>query len=229
MRPLDVYTEKNASDGNHDKLACSAAFLNEMHSMSLPRSAQKHDKDDKTGRTDKTTGKAKSAGDFNDAAGMGQRDKLALASIAFCSPLMLLGIGAALGIADGFRSNKVGDLKDRPLQRVPQSVIEKSSDAPLKKAMLSMSLSEMPSLRTEARKSKLEYGNRKENVLYPANGLWRQADPERSWVKASKLVKRKQHLMVQLEKFRGMMELSLVSAIVAKIERLDKELKKMGC
>ena len=228
MRPLDVYTEKNARDGNHDRQACSAAFLSEVHSIGWQRASQKHDKDDKSGTNDKTV-KAKSVGDLNSAAGMGQRDKIALASLAFCSPLMMLGLGAAFSFADNLQSNK--SLKDQPMRRVRQNVVEKSekSDAPLKKTMMSMAPAEVPSLRTEARKSKLEYGNRKENVLYPSNGVWRQGDPERSWVKASKLVKRKQHLASQLEKFRGMMQLSLVSAIVSKIERLDKELKKMGC
>jgi len=228
MRPLDVYTEKSARDGNQDKQACSAAFLSEVHSMGWQRAVQKHDKEDKSGGNDKTV-RAKSLADLNSAAGMGQRDKFALASIAFCSPLMLLGLGAALSIADNFRSfGKGADLKDRPQRRVRQDVVEKA-DVPVKKTMLSMAPSEVPSLRTEARKSKLDYGNRKENVLYPSNGVWRQPDPERSWVKTSKLVKRKLQLASQLEKFRGMMDLSMVSAIVSKIERLDKELKKMGC
>lgn len=241
MRALDVYSEKSLRDGNHDKQACSAAFISEVQSIAFQRALQKHDKDDHTAniKLDKT-GKPLS-GDFNDATGMGQRDKMALASIAFCSPLMLLGMGAAMGIADEFRSmNKANALKDNPAHRLRQSaaaaeqglkgLAREKSDAPIKKTMLSMEpRTGVPSLKTEARKSKLEFANRKENVLYPSNGSWRQSDGERSWVKASKLVKRKQHLMDQLEKFRGMLNLSLVSSIVSKIERLDKELKKMGC
>ncbi len=88
---------------------------------------------------------------------------------------------------------------------------------------------DLPNVRREPSKSKLEFENRKDNVLYPNETAWRKPDPERSWVKASQLVKRKQHLADYLQKARGTLELSAVSNIVSQIERLDKELKKMGC
>ena len=150
MRPLDVYTEKSARDGNQDRQACSAAFLSEVNSMSFSRSGQMQGKDDHSGRNDRAVS-AKSA-DIHDAAGMGQRDKFALASIAFCSPLMLLGLGAALSIADNFRSfSKANDLKDDPLRRARQNVVEKPEVA-VKKTLLSMAPTDVPSLRQQAKK-----------------------------------------------------------------------------
>jgi hypothetical protein len=51
----------------------------------------------------------------------------------------------------------------------------------------------------------------------------------RRWVEASKLVKQKQSLKEQLEKFSNGHNFNLISKLAAKIELLDKALKKLGC
>ncbi len=230
MRPLDIFSEKSIRDGSPDKIACSSALVYEAHSLALQTQLQKSDaKAHKGQHLDGT--KAADAG-FDSAVGFGKRDQMALASLAFCNPLMMLGMGAALGISDTMRMNKEHALKEGPARRIRQGAIERA-DAPKERTMLSMptdNVAARMSFHPETtRKSKLEFKNRQENVLYPSHGSWRQPDPERSWVKASKLVKRKQQMMDQLAKCRGLLQLNVVSAILSKIERLDKELKKMGC
>lgn len=221
MRPMDIYSEKHTKDGSPDKIASSTALLNEAQALSLPKADGKGQS-----HSVKT-----SDSDFNSSVGMGQRDKLALASIAFCSPLMLLEIGAALGLSDNMRMNREHALKNEPVIGLRQSSFDNTLKSGEKRplSMPTDTMSGIFSSRLEPKKSRLEFKNRRDNVLYPAETVWRQPSPERSWVKASKILKRKQHLMDHIEKCRGMLELSAVSAIVAKIERLDKELKKMGC
>lgn len=222
MRPLDLYTEKTMRDGNHDKNACSSALVYEAHSLALMNQSRKPVSKAATNMRTKAAD-----ADFNSSVGMGQRDKIALASLAFCSPLMMVGMGAAFGLADNMRMNREHALKDGAAHRLRQGTFEKQ-EVPKERTMLSMPTDATMTARPEAtRKTKLEFKNRKDNVLYP--NAWRQPSPERSWVKASKLLKRKQHLSDQLDKCRGLLQLSVVSAIISKIERLDKELKKMGC
>jgi hypothetical protein len=227
MRPLDIYSEKSSiRDGSPDKVACSSALVYEAHSLALQvqlhKTDAKHDPKNPNGKA--------TDGDFNSAVGFGKRDQMALASLVFCNPLMMLGMGAALGISDTMRMNREQALKEGPQRRLRQAT-EQRPEASKEKVMLSMPTDNMAAkmnFRPEpTRKSKLEFKNRQENVLYPSQ--FRQPDPERSWVKAAKILKRKQQMMDQLEKCRGMLPLNLVSAILAKIDLMDKELKKMGC
>lgn len=228
MRPLDIFSEKSSiRDGSPDKVACSTALVYEAHSLALQVQLHKTDaKHDPKNPNAKATD-----GDFNSAVGFGKRDQMALASLVFCNPLMMLGMGAALGISDTMRMNREQALKEAPLRRLRQAASVERREQPKERVMLSMptdSVAARMNFRPEpTRKSKLEFKNRQENVLYPSQ--FRQPDPERSWVKAAKILKRKQQMMDQLEKCRGLLPLNLVSALLAKIDLLDKELKKMGC
>jgi len=228
MRPIDIFSEKSSiRDGSPDKVACSSALVYEAHSLALQVQLHKTDaKHDPKNPNAKATD-----GDFNSAVGFGKRDQMALASLVFCNPLMMLGMGAALGVSDTMRMNREQALKEGPVRRLRQAAVERQ-EVPKERTLLSMptdNVATKMSFRPEitTRKSKLEFKNRQENVLYPSQ--WRQPDPEQSWVKASKLVKRKQQMMDQLAKCKGLLPLNIVSAILAKIEMLDKELKKMGC
>ncbi len=228
MRPLDIFSEKSSiRDGSPDKVACSTALVYEAHSLALQVQLHKTD-----AKHDPKNPNAKAVdGDFNSAVGFGKRDQMALASLVFCNPLMMLGMGAALGISDTIRMNREQALKEGPHRRLRQAAVERQ-EPPKERVMLSMptdSVAAKMNFRPEpTRKSKLEFKNRQDNVLYPSQ--FRQPDPaERSYVKVAKLVKRKQQMMDQLEKCRGMLPLNLVAAIHAKIDLLDKELKKMGC
>lgn len=229
MRPMDIFSEKSSiRDGRLDK-ACSSALVYEAHSLSIQsqfhRADNKHDPKNPNGKP--------VDGDFNSAVGFGKRDQMALASLVFCNPLMMLGMGAALGVSDTIRMNREQALKEAPMRRLRQVALESRQVPKDERTLLSVptdSLATRMNFRpesTSSRKSKLEFKNRQENVLYPAE--FRKPDPERSWVKASKLLKRKQQLVDQLAKCRGFLPLNLVSALAAKIELLDKELKKMGC
>jgi hypothetical protein len=227
MRPIDIYSEKSIRDGSPDKIACSSALVYEAHSLAIQ--SQFHKTDAKGQNVNHPHGEKTE--DFNSAVGFGKRDQMALASLFFGSPLMMLGMGAALGVSDTMRMNKEHALKEGHHSRRPRQVSLEKTDAPKERTLLSMptdNVAARMSFRPEAsRKSRLEFKNRKENVLYPSQ--WRQPDPEKSWVKASKLVKRKQQMIDQLAKCRGLLQLNVVSAILSKIDLLDKDLKKMGC
>jgi hypothetical protein len=227
MRPLDIFSEKSIRDGSPDKIACSSALVYEAHSLAIQ--SQFHKTDAKAQDVKHPHGEK--AEDFNSAVGFGKRDQMALASLFFGSPLMMLGMGAALGVSDTMRMSKEHALKEGHHSRRLRQVSLEKTDAPKERTLLSMptdNVAARMSFRPDAsRKSGLEFKNRKENVLYPSQ--WRQPDPEKSWVKASKLVKRKQQMMDQLAKCRGLLQLNVVSAILSKIDLLDKELKKMGC
>ena len=142
MRPMDIFSEKNTRDASPDKIASSTALLNEAQALAG------HNKDYKS--SPKSTKESDS--DFNSAVGMGQRDKLALASIAFCSPLMLLEMGAILGIADGMRMDREHGLRDNPNRNLRESKFEKI-DNPIRKALLSMPTDALVT-RMEPKKSK---------------------------------------------------------------------------
>jgi|688.fasta_scaffold352960_1 hypothetical protein len=228
MRPMDIFSEKSSiRDGRLDK-ACSSALVYEAHSLSLQsqfhKADSKHDPKNPNGKVVE--------GDFNSAVGFGKRDQMALASLVFCNPLMMLGMGAALGVSDTMRMNREQALKEAPMRRLRQVISERREEQPKERTLLSVptdSIATRMNFKPEAttRKSKLEFKNRQDNIMYPSE--FRKPDPERSWVKASKLLKRKQQLADQLAKCRGFLPLNMVSALAAKIELLDKELKKMGC
>ncbi|CAM5998891.1 unnamed protein product [Sphagnum balticum] len=103
MRALDLYTEKNLRDGSPDKIAASKAFGHEVNGISFSSGG------DITGFSG-SSGNSKSNGlmsvftDFGvSKKSMQQRDKLTLASVAMCNPLMLIGLGAGMAIADEFK------------------------------------------------------------------------------------------------------------------------------
>lgn len=244
MRPLDIFSEKSSlRDSSPDKVAASSAMVYEAHSLATQIQFHKLDKHDAHDPHDEKSLHTRVDGDFNSAVGFGKRDQMALASLAFCSPLMMFGMGAALGISDTVRMNREQDLKEMPVRRLRQAALERAAQEQAKESKEAKDLKERPVpteatkdavlsnmiLRLEAptKKKKLEFKNREQNVLYPS--AWKQADPEKNWINASKLVKKKQQMMDQLAKCRGLLQLNVVSAILTRIDKLDKELKKMGC
>lgn len=217
MRPIDLYMERSVRDTRSDQQA-SRNLLRESNSLSMSgmagaRSLQRHDQ---------SQIKVQHAADN----GMQQRDKMALASIAFCSPLMLLGMGATLAMMDNFKikhdrdqdarnhlRSRNGAESPRELQIMPQS---------LQMSMDVTAFGAIPERRTSSlRKDKPASLAVRVPKFAPSEG--------KSWVKASKLVKDKQMLADHLEKTRGQLSLGVVSKIVSQIEKLDKALKSLGC
>lgn len=179
----------------------------------------------------------------------GERDKMAFASIAFCGPLMLLGMGAAFSIMDQWRKATEQGLKKQE-QKVMQAktgskfLHEQNPLAVAERLMqpeaqmlglvglMSLENTNSKKLSQADRKFFDRIGREKFHSLRlseQTNMARAPLTPEKSWLKTNKLIKKKQKLVDMLEKMRGKESLNTVSALVAKIDLLDKELKKMGC
>lgn len=177
----------------------------------------------------------------------GERDKMAFASIAFCGPLLLLGMGAAFSIMDQWRKSTEQGLKKQE-QKVMQAKVGSKflhEQPPLAERLMQpeaqmlglvglMSLENTNSKKLSQADRKFfdRIGREKFHSLRlseQTNMARAPLTPEKSWLKTNKLIKKKQKLVDMLEKMRGKESLNTVSALVAKIDLLDKELKKMGC
>lgn len=134
MRPMDIFSEKNSiRDGRLDK-ACSSALVYEAHALSMQ--SQFHKIDSK--HDPRNPGGKPVDGDFNSAVGFGKRDQMALASLVFCNPLMMLGMGAALGVSDTIRMNREQALKEAPMRRLRQAITAPRDEQPKERTMLSV-------------------------------------------------------------------------------------------
>jgi hypothetical protein len=254
---MDLYTERQVRDTHSDQQA-SRSFFNEVSSMSLltmacQRPAEPAAHDHQVRHTKLTDTHAKTADPHGKVAddhklhgGVEERDKVAFASIAFCSPLMLLGLGAAFAVMDDIHSSRQhkldSDLKNQIQWRKPDA-LDAQRVAALMFASRGLSsaiesfgntnagLSNIETLRPRSDSSIKKTGrDRKPATMLSADrSMNAVSDTRKSWTKTAKLVKEKQSLQDQLEKYRGQLSLQTVSAIVSRIEQLDKALKKLGC
>ena len=117
MRALDLYTEKNLRDGSPDKIAASKAFGHEVNGISFSTGGD-------ITRFSGSSGNVKNNGLMGvftnfvaNKKSLDQRDKVALASVAMCNPLMLLGLGAGMAIADEFKLARERALLNRFIER----------------------------------------------------------------------------------------------------------------
>jgi len=226
MRSLDIFTEKQAGDSRQDKIA-SSLLLSESNSLSMTQLV--HDLKKNDGRLDKNEQSLLDARRETEGA-MQQRDKMAFMSIVLGSPFMLLSMGAGMAVFDENRMNRDGKLADKVLgnrQLKLSRVLNEDTESRISKKALSVSFE---SIMTKVDGRQAEKAKPREKHYFSTQPRYQpQPSPERSWVKASKLLKKKLALQDQLEKFRGQMQLSAVADIVAHIEKLDKALKQMGC
>ncbi len=175
---------------------------------------------------------------------MQQRDKMALASVAMCNPLMLIGMGATMAVAeemslarerelatkdDGkeelYKAGTVRELKwKKEREARKESGFKPSMDA------LTMSLQMPENIGDAKKKTKLSF--LRDKVIVSRGVTMNERDPEtnhsRNWVKANKLLKQKRMLQDHLEKFRGKLDLKTVSNLMSQMERLDKALAQFG-
>jgi hypothetical protein len=241
MRALDGFLDKQVRDINHDRNLTSRALLTESNSLAWlgaaavmqdrlehKFSAPSHDKPLQDHRHESNEKQHNNSHDHKES-GMGQRDKMALASIAFCSPLMLLSMGATMAIMDDMKINRDArinqSLRNRLQMRQGRIVTEENKEVAPRRS-LSMTFDATGRMRVEAAAIKPK---KEKTCTRPDKPVKVFPMPEKSWLKASKLLKQKQALVDLLEKGRGHLQLSKVSALVSKIEELDKELKKVGC
>lgn len=189
---------------------------------------------------------------INERENDGERDKMAFASIAFCGPLMLLGMGAAFSIMDQWRNSTAQSLEKQEEKALRPKAASKFlhedqtqfTDRLLQPDAQMLGLAGLMSIEGARKFSQAErlQADKKfadrigRDRAFRSLRLSEQTNmaraplmPEKSWLKTNKLIKKKQKLVDLLEKMRGKESLSTVSALVTKIELLDKELKKMGC
>jgi hypothetical protein len=157
-----------------------------------------------------------------------ERDQMAFASVALCSPLMLLAMGSTLAFMDTMRQGQhakfESSLKNRFQPRGGVSTVEqvlRQNQPKLPTAAEAFRPDEESLLK--GRKSKLSISTEGYRSVTMVSA------PARNFLKLNKLNKEKQLLSDHLEKMRGKLSLSSVSNLVSRIEKLDKELKKLGC
>jgi hypothetical protein len=163
-----------------------------------------------------------------------QRDKMALASIAFCSPLMLLGMGATLALMDDMSMSRFSRLETSLRNRVQlqkhelNAQADASARAHAKK--LATSLAPLPVVKLGEKKQ--EAGEKKKTLLSALNSDQAALRPEkvgkkvaRDSLKLKKLEKERAALSSYMENMRGKLSLKSASNILARIEQLDKAIR----
>lgn len=253
MRALDLYTEKNLRDGSPDKIAASKAFGHEVNGISFSTGS------DFT-RFSGTNGNVKSSGlmsvftDFGATKkSLQQRDKVALASVAMCNPLMLLGLGAGMAIADEFKLARerallkrnpneneeiyrAGTLRELKLQKEKEGKEKPEFKPSLDALTISFQMSD------EAITGKIvgkpKFKKDKVSITRGVTMIERSERSERVEAPVAKqakdvtaikkLLKQQQALKDFLEKFRGKLDLQTVSSLMGQMERLDKSLARFG-
>ncbi|HEY9868175.1 MAG TPA: hypothetical protein V6D08_03125 [Candidatus Obscuribacterales bacterium] len=210
MRPLDLFIEKQATDGAVD-MGASRAFSREANELLLQEGA---------GREQTLTA----------------RDKLALttASMIVGSPFVLFGLGATFALFDELDFRR--ELRERGALNPQTNVLRKSLDLKLEKDKAqefspeaSLALLAMDLEGARGRKGRKARRPRPDQALFSDSRMNRQfLAPSRTWQEVSKLAKRKQFLLDEIERVNKGQQLSLVSNLLSQIERLDKALKRLG-
>jgi hypothetical protein len=217
---MDIYSERQLRDTRVDQQA-NRSMLQESFSYAM---------------TNLTHGKSVNEGELRHMeSGLRrldntERDQMAFASIAVCSPLMLLAMGSTFAFMDnmrqGLHTKFESALKNRFQPRGAASPVERvlrQNQRPLGVTNEAFRQADEENSLLKGRKKKLSLsseGYRSVSML---------SAPAKNWLKLNKLSKEKQLLSDHLEKMRGKLSLSSVSNLVSRIEGLDKELKKLGC
>ena len=258
MRALDLYTEKNLRDGSPDKIAASKAFGHEVNSFSFCSSIDSTRFSGTTGNINRN-GLMSAFTDFSvSKKTMDQRDKVALATVAMCNPLMLIGLGAGMALADEFKMArerqmamrnpneneeiyKAGTLRELRLQKEKNEEAEKPVFKPSVDALsITFQMSDDAVLGKVIGKPKL-----KKDKVSIARGVTMidrserlgeklelleltEAKPVKDMNAIKKLLKQQQALRDFLEKFRGKLDLQTVSSLMSQVEHLDKSLAQFG-
>ena len=239
-RALDGFSERQIRDGSPDKIAASSAFQREMQ-LSSDLSCGVF------GSGALMNGPANRATDYYASGGrmearLAAREKYTLASAAFCSPLMLVGLGATLAVLDELDARKATQLTDFELEQLAYNrkaeaslANENSRLKRLNTVKLSRSL-ELNQKQNENHSTELKARSSKDKEPLTRDKVWqrsiesqRRLKPEHNWIKLKRLIKQRNRLTELMEMLRGKTGVELVaSAVAAQIDILDKALKQMG-
>ncbi len=219
MRPLDLFVEKQAGDSSVD-FSSNRPLSREINGIPM----RDYIEQNKT---------------------LSVRDKMSIASasLALGSPFFLLSLGATFAMVDEYDRLKEDDLiyggqarRRHPVKAAMELSALLDSETrvfcetitPLSIMSGSLELSER-----RAGKKKTKFGERNDQSVFASdelrvdNGKFLVED--KSWLKASKVMKKKFFLEDELERVNGKAEFSMVAGIIAQIDRLDRELKSLGC
>ena len=186
-----------------------------------------------------------------EARAFSARSELSLTSIAFCSPLMLFGMGAAMSIFDNFSGNKKNPAllearKKNQQQMELSEYARKQADKKFNEMVERNNLTNLPNVsdstkklaeptgddssEKSALKAKEKAEKERVNRFVEAEAANAQAISRRNdSLEVKKLWKERQRLLENLERVRGQGSLALVSKLVSQLETLDRSLKRLGC
>lgn len=171
------------------------------------------------------------------------RDQMSFTSIAFCSPLMLFGMGAAMAAFDEFGGNKT--IKSQPGGRFTRGgaaafapgyskFAHEEADKAFDRMVSRTNVSSLTDVGTMRARKEPKRQTRKETSysqsgagVYYAETRFRQKQAQ-EMLEARKLVKAKTRLEEEREKVLRAQNFSLSCQLSSRMELLDKTLKRLG-
>lgn len=194
--------------------------------------------------SDKKTGKSvpktpEQLAKDEEARAFSSRNEMSLTSIAFCSPLMLFGMGAAMSIFDNFsgKDKNPAMLEARKKSTQQQELSEYARVQADKKFKEMVERGNLTNLSNVPDSSATKFGQkveRTEKTEKPKVNRFVAAEApvvvrKNDSLEVKKLWKERQRLLEHLERVRGQGGLALVSKLVSQLETLDRSLKRLGC
>lgn len=174
-----------------------------------------------------------------EARAFSSRTEMSLTSIAFCSPLMLFGMGAAMSIFDNFSGKDKNSalLEARKKSTQQQELSEYARVQADKKFKEMVERGNLTNLSNVPDASATKFGQkveRTEKTEKPKVNRFVAAETpvvvrKNDSLEVKKLWKERQRLLEHLERVRGQGGLALVSKLVSQLETLDRSLKRLGC
>jgi hypothetical protein len=231
---MDLYSERQVRDTRSDQQA-SRTMLGESHGLAIAGLALA--KMDSSHAHQVKFTKFEQSPQTAQQKSLSDRESMAFMSIAFCSPLMLFGVGATLAVVDDLHGGKQSKMENSLQNQIRWNadVVESQRVAALLLAR-SQTAEKFATVdaakdRTQALVDRIAETKKveKPNLKRPSQCNFDVAQARKNWMKTSKLLKEKQALHDHLQKFQGQLSLEDVSALNAQIEQLDKALKKLGC
>jgi hypothetical protein len=196
--------------------------------------------DKKAGKSDPRT--PEQLAKDEEARAFSSRTEMSLTSIAFCSPLMLFGMGAAMSIFDNFagkgKNPALLEARKKSAQQTELSEYARvQADKKFKEMMERNDLTKQSSISnvTDVNATKFSQKmERTEKTEKPKVNRFVAAETpvmvrKNDSLEVKKLWKERQRLLEHLERVRGQGGLALVSKLVSQVETLDRSLKRLGC
>lgn len=183
-----------------------------------------------------------------EARAFSARTEMSLTSIAFCSPLMLFGMGAAMSIFDNFATKKNPALLEQRKKNARQQELSEYARVQADKKFKEMvegknlnnhsiqsNITDATKISAENSEKRAEKAAKEEKEKNQRVNRFIQAEQAPAAIRKNdslevkKLWKERQRLLENLERVRGQGSLALVSKLVSQLETLDRSLKRLGC